>query len=239
MRAPDKALPYVPRDYFLTHTWDHRRGEHVTIIGPTGAGKTLLGYQLLQHSTNREYPGVVAVMKPRDSTATAWNKALGYKKIRAWPPVATRWKPIRPPGWTLWPSHTFNADVDDARLQLEFTRALRDVYRRGGIFFPDEGAGLAKDLHMYNDMRAVWQRGRSMDASIFCASQRPVDLPPYAYNCAQHLFLAYDADKRNRDRFVEIGGVDSRTVEHEVMGLEKFEWLYIRRDDRLMCIVGR
>lgn len=232
-------LPRVDRATFLSYTWDHQRGEHVTIIGPTGAGKTLLGYQLLQRSTSKEYPGVVAVMKPRDKTALTWNKTLGYRKVRSWPPLVTRWKPARPAGWTLWPPHSFNADVDDARMEVEFRRALRDVYRRGGVFFPDEGAGLAKDLHLYNDMRAVWQRGRSMDASMFCASQRPVDLPPYAYNCAQHLFLAYDPDKRNRDRFVEIGGIDSRAVESAVLDLGKYEWLYIRRDDRLLCIVGR
>ena len=57
-----------PRDDFLSRRWRYRAGEHVTILGPTGSGKTYLGYQLLEKVATPKLPGIVLVMKPRDAT---------------------------------------------------------------------------------------------------------------------------------------------------------------------------
>ena len=37
----------VPREEFVTQRWHYEPGEHVTLLAPTGNGKTTLAYELL------------------------------------------------------------------------------------------------------------------------------------------------------------------------------------------------
>lgn len=230
-----------PRDEFLTERWNYRAGEHVTILGPTGTGKTYLAYQLLKATATPKLPGVVLVMKPRDKTVADWTKTTGFRRVRSWPPTLSIWNPReKPPGWVLWPKHTFDPDRDDAILYAEFRRAILDSYKRGNrIVFADEMYGLSHELGLDRECVTIWTRGRSMGTGIWCASQKPTHIPLHAYNQAEHLFLARDPDKRARDRFSEIGGVDPDLLKETVLQLEKHEWLYVRRDGPVMCVVQR
>jgi DNA helicase HerA-like ATPase len=230
-------LETFDREEFLTERWRYRCGEHVTILGPTGSGKTHLAYQLLERSATLRLPAVVLVMKPRDETVQTWTRRVGYRRVRSWPPVASIWQPSRPPGWVVWPKHTFDLDRDDAMLEGQFRRALMDSYKRGNrISFCDETAGLM-DLGLKRELVAVWRRGRSMGNGIWAASQRPVDIPLDAYSQAEHLFLFHDPDKRARERFAEIGGVDPYLVQMANQRLGRHQALYIRRDGPRICVV--
>lgn len=235
------------REEFIRERWDYRPGEHVTFLAPTQAGKTTLAFELMDHTTTPELPGVVLVMKPSigpngrgtgDPTVTKWRKQLGYRLVRHWPPAPSLWDPARPRGWILWPRTTFDADRDDLELWREHRKALTHSYRRGNrIVFGDETLGLTDELGLTRELRTLWTRGSSMGAGLWAASQKPSHIPLWAYNQAAHVFLANDPDERSRDRFGEIGGVDPRLVQRIVFGLGDFQWLYLRRRGRKMCIV--
>lgn len=237
------SLETFAREDFIQRRFHYRPGDHVTILGPTGTGKTYLGYQLLGHVADVDLPGLALIMKPRDKTVETWTRKVGFKKVTSWPPKPSFWSiwfDKKPPGYVLWPKHSFDIDRDNAMLWREFRKALMDSYKRGDrILFADEAYGLSNELDLNTELIALWTRGRSMGTGLWVASQKPTHIPLHAYNQAQHLFLFRDPDKRARDRYSEISGVDPSVVRNAVLALKKHQCLYIRQDGPKMCIVDK
>jgi energy-coupling factor transporter ATP-binding protein EcfA2 len=240
-----EELPEVERferQDFIENYFHYKPGEHVTFVGATGSGKTYLAYQLLNEVTTPELPGIVLVMKPVDETASKWNKKLGYKIIRSWPPMKSIWEPKKPRGYTLWPGRSGDFENDELAQYEQFNRAIRMSYankKSQEIIFADELYSLCKELGLEKTLIHVWTKGRSMKLGLWGATQKPTHVPLWAYNQAQHLFLSYEPDMVARKRFGEFGGVNPKLVEDVVSKLDKHEWLYIRRDGPVMAIVGK
>ena len=57
--------------------------------------------------------------------------------------------------------------------------------------------------------------------------QRPTWVPQEAYDQASHLFIAADNDRRNAQRFREIGSIDGDQVAYTVQRLGKYEWCHV------------
>lgn len=230
-----------PRQYFLDHLWRYRDGEHVSFLAPTQCGKTHLANQLLAVTATQKRPAVTLVMKPRDITSKKFARASGYRRIRSWPPgPEMRFWRHPPPGYVLWPKHQYDPDIDDPEHYRIFRGAVLDCYKRGGrIVFADEVYSLVHELGLKRELITVWTKGASMDCGLWSATQRPRDVPLHMYSQAGHLFLGNDPDKSSRDRFGEIGGVDPRLVSEAVAQLPRYWWLYIRREDRTMCVVQK
>lgn len=226
--------------------WRYQAGERVTILGPTGWGKTHLAYELLDASASLRLPALALVIKPRDATALRFARELDMPRVQSYPLPPNPLRRKRR-GYTIWPSHRFD-ESDDARLFQVVSRVLAHSYRRGNyIVFADETAGLI-DLEVPRHLpkttptverrlKTLYSRGRSMGAGVWSCSQRPVDIPLLAYSMADHLVLGNDPDARGRKRYDEIGGVDAGLVAHETSLLSKYHWLYIRRDGQRMCII--
>jgi hypothetical protein len=237
------GIEVFDRPTFLGAYWQYRPGEHVTILGPTGSGKTWWAYELLRVSAHPQLRGVVLVMKPRDETVEKWSKANRFAIVRSWPPMPNMWEwwgNRRVPGHVLWPKHTFDFDHDEAVLTTQMLAAIRDSYRKGNrILFADEVHGLTHELGLGKPLVTVWKRGRSMKCGLWGASQRPAHIPLDAYSQAEHLFIAHDPDKRARDRYAEIGGIDPEMIKDINMRLGEFQFCYIRRKGARVCVIDK
>jgi hypothetical protein len=226
------------RGEFLRHRWRYRPGQHVSFIAPTQDGKTTLAFQLMQVTASPELPGTVAVMKPRDPTPAAWGKYLGFPEVATWPPRKPRPWEEKPGGYVHWPRHTFDVAVDNRHLSGEFEKSLRHAYQHGQcIYFADEVYGMIAELDgLEDDLIALWSRGGGMGAGLWTATQRPAGsqghgVPGHMYSNTTHLFLSRDPDKRSRQRYGEIGGVDPAKIEEAVLNLRRYEFLYVLKAD--------
>jgi len=235
------------RQEFLEDVWAYEPGEHVTILAPSGGGKTHLAYQLLDETADKRLQATVIVMKPRDSTVTAFSKRTGFKVIRDWPPAKiTGVFTEKPRGYTLWPKESAEPEITEARHHAIFRRCILDNYNHavsrnsdGKIVFADEVVSLVEELGLAKPLKTVWTKGRSMGSGLWAASQRPVDIPRNAYQ-AHHLFLGLETDEDVQKRYGEIGGgIDKYLVKALVSNLELQQFVYIRRDAREICIVDR
>lgn len=240
-RAVEADVTRFERDVFLTQVWDYSAGEHVTVLAPTTGGKTHLSYQLLNESATEDVPAVVMVMKPRDKATDKWIPRLKFPVVREWPPPVTKrlFSESKPRGWIVWPSHVYDPAVDDPRHRALFRRVILDSYKRGNrILFADETYSLEEELELSTELRTVWTKGASMGCGMWAATQRPAYISKWAYQ-AHHLFLGNDPDEDTQRRLSEIGAaVDPGKVRWILPRLQKWEFLYINRDERAMCIVG-
>lgn len=247
----DAAVVTFDRRFFLREVWDYEPGEHVTVLAPSGGGKTYLAYQLLGETATPDVQACVIVMKPRDETVDKWNRRLKYKVVRDWPP--TKISGIvskRPSGYVLWPKESEDPDETDDRHYRIFRRAILDNYYHavskkaltrsdGKIIFADEVVSLEDELGLRKELQRVWSKGRSMSCGLFAASQRPAYISRFAYQ-AHHLFLGNDPDEDVQKRYGEIGGgIDKELVKALCASLKDKQFVYIHRDSKSICIVDR
>ncbi|MYS19154.1 MULTISPECIES: hypothetical protein [unclassified Streptomyces] len=229
------------RREFIDEVWDYGVGEHVTILAPSGGGKTQLGYELLEVTAKPELPAVVLVMKPRDETVSRLVKKNKWRTVRRWPPTPYVRRVTKPSGYALWPSASFDIDRDEAAQKVIFGQCIRWCYKRGEwIIFGDETYSLENELPAHGlkkEIRTVHTKGRSMHCGLWVASQRAAYISMWSYQ-AHHIFLGNDTTEAAQKKMGDIGAnVDKDLVKHIVANLEQYEFLYINRDKRTMCIV--
>lgn len=233
----------IDRWVFLTRYFDVTPDEHVLILGPTGSGKTRMALDALSIVARKKNPAIIFAMKPRDETLDQFAQANKFQEVRYWPPAATKWRPEKPPGYILKPPHNMR-DIRWTRQKHYdvFQEAILDSYAKGNrIIFADETYSLTNELPLTDELVTVWTKGRSMNCSLWAASQRPAYIPTWAYSQSSHFFIAYDPDKRSRKRYEEISGVDPDIIREGTDALEEYEWLYVKAAGRksTVCIVSK
>lgn len=229
----------IPRAEFLAEYWEYRAGEHVTVLAPSGGGKSQLGLELLGATATPKLPAYILVMKPQDETVTKFAKQYHFRVIREWPPPPLLPFQDKPSGYVLWPKGNPNVKLENQQHSIVFGRAIQDLYWRKGksIIFADEGYSLEAELKLSDELNRVHTKGRSMSCGLWTASQRPAFISQWAYQ-ANHLFLGNDPDRKARDRYGEIAsGIDPALIRATTASLRQYEFLYICRDARTMCIV--
>lgn len=215
--------PLTPWGTFLRYFYGtFRQGEHITLIGRTGSGKTTLALGLLPF---RKYVLVLAT-KPKDPLIGKL-KRDGYYVTRTWPV-----SPEIHPRVVYWPKIERVSDVALQRYGLY--GALSDVYKTGGwCVYADEIRYLAETLKLERLLQLLWLQGRSLGVSLVGGTQRPAWIPLEAFSQATHLFVWRENDARNLKRLGEIGGIDSKELQAMVQQLDfhRHHCLYVNTVD--------
>lgn len=238
----DHPVPFTPWARFF-RSWTWRQGEHVTIVGPTGTGKTTLMRALMRK--RYDAGGAVAVLatKPADAALEAWARQDRLAVVDDWPPRPPsifRTPPEPAPGvrWDhrvmVWPR---GGKTEDRRAILEdvHRRALREMFWQGDWCIAAEELHYMSDrLNLDSDLIEIWTQGRSNRVSLIGGTQRPVNIPLYAYSQATHLFVFGDNDEVNLSRLQGIGGMSGKGLQAYVRALPFHDVLYIGTRQRTL-----
>lgn len=239
----------IPRKEFARSYFDYRSGQHVVFAGPSQNGKTSMAFDLLEFCATEDVPAYVLVSKPRDPVTEKRGKELGYPRVAEGLPKRSIGQVVRqerPKGHLIWPKFgNMATDVQNAsRVTSDF---LSEVYAQGAknkkaILVLDDTYLKAKVLGLDRQMTTIHAMAGAMGIGAWTFVQKPTgagETPLMAYGAAEHLFLFREPDKRSRERYGEIGGVDPKIVEAAVMRLGRYQSLYIKRTERYMCIVDK
>lgn len=222
----------VPWPVFMASRFQWAQGEHVSLIGNTGGGKTTLALAI---TPKRRYC-VVFGTKPKDSTLSGLlRNGEGWQRVQEWKPKDDQTRLL------LWPKAGDAATMVDKQRAV-FRPALHRIFRAGAwCVVADEVRYLAKNLGLQRELELYWLQGRSLGISLVTATQRPAHVPLEMYSQATHVFLWRDTDQRNIRRLGEIGGINQAAVAELVPQLPRFHVLYVngRTGDMLVTKVQR
>jgi hypothetical protein len=225
--APAKRVPWEPWRAWFASEWN--QDEHLSIIGPTGTGKSALMVDLLRI---RGYT-VFVMTKPSDNKLEAALDRQGYVRVPAFP----KNPPEDVDRYLLWPPGSGGMTTADNTKQRTILRDAFDKIFRGPpggdpgrwCVALDEARYVSDPsyLGLRREVNHLLIQGRSLRISMVLAFQRPSWVPREAYDQASHLFIAHDNDRRNVQQFREIGGVDGEVVAATVERLQIYEWAHV------------
>jgi hypothetical protein len=242
------GLWIIGRQDFAQNYFDYKPGNHVVFGGPTTGGKTTLAFELLQYCATPDLPAYVAVSKPRDPTTESWGRKLGFRRVSEWPVPRTVKELMgeKPRGYLVWPKYgDLNLDVErSAKITrtLLMERYAAGARQKQAILIMDDTFVKSKILGLDREMTTILAMAAAMGIGMWVFVQKPTgagNTALFSYGNAEHVFLASDPETRNQIRYDEIGGVDSRVVRDAMRTLQPYQFLYIKRTGRYICIVDK
>lgn len=244
---PDGIL-VVDRVEFCAARFDYREGQHVTFGGPSQWGKTSLCFDLLEYVATPEVPAYVGVSKPRDPVTERRGKELDYRFVDEWPPPPSlryMFRDSKPNGFIVKPKFG-DIDRDAERTGEILGRLLSDRYASGvqgkkGIIILDDTYVKAKVQGLDKKMTTLSAMAGAMGIGAWMFVQKPTGAGQavlMSYANSDHIFLTKDKDERNRIRYNQIGGFDSKEIFRILPTLDKYQFLYVNSEGQ-MCIVDK
>jgi GTPase SAR1 family protein len=205
-------------DFQRQFRWN--QGEHVAIIGPTGAGKTTLVRQLLPYRK----ANLVLGTKIDDDQYHDLMRG-GYRRVESV-------RDIRPGEFKvlLWPKkgNLDNLAYEEVQ-RLRIREALNAVTKqRAWTVVFDEAKYISEHLRLKRELTFCLEQLRSIKSTIICGVQKPTWIPTSMLPNSTHAFVWRTPNIEDSRKLGELGGVDSREIRETMRALGDFEFLYIR-----------
>lgn len=199
-----------------------RPGEHISMIGPTGRGKSTLALHLLR---SRPYV-VVLDAKGGDDTLNG----SGFEVVHEWPIPRERerlgdGRPIR---LLLRPRGHGRERLDEAH-DL-FSRCIQGALdSQHWTIYVDELRLTAegRTIDLAPEVEVAYMTGRGRRVTMVSATQAPRWIPKAAYDQATHQFHWPIPDRDARRRQAEISGLDRADFDAAVAGMAGHDVLYV------------
>lgn len=192
--------------------FEWKQGEHVSLSGDTGSGKTTLANVLLY---GREY-----------------TLSLRSKADRA--PLPGRYIRTAAAFERDTKTKRFLLDPLPERKAAEFYPALRQAWRQGSWCVYVDELWHVERMHkaLQTQIEMMLTQGRSADITMFTGMQRPVDVSRFAMSQATHN-IAFKADGRDVKTLGEIG---TKEWADAVESLKRYEFAWYYRPERLVWV---
>ena len=195
----------------LRRKW--KQGQHLTISGPTGSGKTYLASDLLEM---RDYV-VLITTKKRDETLERYH---GYKRM-------TKWLPSFGDNRILFFPRAKKIE-DLPKQQREVYAALADMYEAGGWTpYFDDLFYLSHTLKLKEPIRMLYTQSRSNNITLVGSVQRPAWVPLEVPSQSTYLIVFKNGDKRDVDTLAEATGIDRKLMQELNHSLKQYDFLFI------------
>lgn len=219
-------------DFQLLFFRAHRQGEHVSLVGATGSGKSVCGIELCKIISHRRAkdgrPARVTVLadKPRDDTIMRLHTRDKWPILKKWPPNYGQEHCI------VWPKGGSPSEMHK-RHRAVFLPLLERVYQEGGqTVYIDEAAYFEDNppsgLGMRGTMSQFWRAARSNKVSMISATQRPTHVSRLMWSEPSWLFIFKVEDDEDLKRVAQLSG-DKQNVWRIVPRLGGHEFLCVRR----------
>jgi hypothetical protein len=222
-RAPIPEVRSLSRESFLrkfSQQWSS--DQHISLIGPTGRGKTYTARQILQRR-----PGRILILAPKGVDKTL--AGFGHKIVR-WPPPFLTPRPNDRGDWVLRLEPPLVTMEERIKMRGHFGRAMQDAFAKGQWTIYCDELQVTADPRMMGlgkMIESILLMGRSRDVSMVSSIQVPRWAPRAAYDQASHVLLWRQRDAPAQKRIGEISGVDTRAVIDAVASLDFHEFLWV------------